>query len=133
MYCLAAIATAAVAVAQAPANISAQDTQNVLKVLDQLTEQNKKLAQQNRELMEQVDMLRQRLAASPDSQAIGGATQASATQAAAASPTAAAPPQAETSRQMQPETTRTTKPCFHRHRMVDRVCLGSSTRAGDSQ
>jgi hypothetical protein len=48
--------------AQTPPPDEARSTQEVLKALDQVVEQNKKLEQQNRELMEQVNALRQRLA-----------------------------------------------------------------------
>ncbi len=48
---------------QTPPPDESKSTQEILKALDQVVEQNKKLEQQNRELMEQVNVLRQRLAA----------------------------------------------------------------------
>jgi hypothetical protein len=51
--------------AQTPAPAGASDTSEALKALDQVIEQNRKLEQQNRELMEQINTLRQKLAAQP--------------------------------------------------------------------
>src|SRR5437763_14171951 len=50
---------------QPPVPAASNDKEETLKVLDQLVEQNHKLEQQNRELMEQVNILRQKLAAQP--------------------------------------------------------------------
>ena len=64
--------------AQAPSSAGSNDTSEALKALDQVIEQNRKLEQQNRELMEQINNLRQKLAPQP-----------SAAQPAAAQPTVA--------------------------------------------
>lgn len=51
--------------AQTPAPARANDTSEALKTLEQVIEQNRKLEQQNLKLIEQVNALRQRLAAQP--------------------------------------------------------------------
>jgi hypothetical protein len=51
--------------AQAPSPAGSNDTSEALKALDQVIEQNRKLEQQNHELMEQINNLRQKLAAQP--------------------------------------------------------------------
>jgi hypothetical protein len=68
--------------AQTQSPAGSNDTSEALKALDQVIEQNRKLEQQNRELMEQINTLRQRLSAQP------GATQPAASQPAAANPPA---------------------------------------------
>ena len=79
LLCAIALSSASLVRAQAPA-AGAGDTADVLKALDQVIEQNRKLEQQNRELMDQVNLLRQRLAA--------GSTAAEESAKAAATPSA---------------------------------------------
>ena len=69
-----AMSTIAFLPAQTPNPVGSKDTSETLKALDQVIDQNRKLEQQNRELMEQINNLRQKLGAQPDSQQAGAAT-----------------------------------------------------------
>src|SRR5216110_2021726 len=60
-----AISAAGFAKGQTPGPAAPQDTADVLKALDQVIEQNRKLEQRNRELMDQVNALRQKFATAP--------------------------------------------------------------------
>jgi hypothetical protein len=86
-----AASAASFAWAQAPAPASSSDNAETLKALDQVIEQNRKLEQQNRELMEQINNLRQKLAAQPTAGQPGAAQPVASQPAAAATANAPAP------------------------------------------
>jgi hypothetical protein len=65
LVCAIAATAVDLAGAQTASQPAATNTQDLLKALDQVVEQNRKLEEQNRSLMEQIDALRQRLAGSP--------------------------------------------------------------------
>ena len=72
------------------------DDSEALRALDQVIEQNRKLEKQNRELMEQIDTLRQKLADQPASLQPATTPAAQPATAAAANPTAAVAPAGHT-------------------------------------